>query len=220
MVLLLLPAGGAFADHDGTIKVGLDTTLSSDHHGNIVVTDGVTLDCSGFAVIGLGSGWGIDVDGVDDVTIRNCDVSGFNAGIRFVGVNGGLLVDSTSTANNFSGITVEDSSGVIVKSTAAYDNGFSGFYIQWSSDNEFRNNTSTGNGLDGFFVSNSDDNLFTNNKAKANDRHGMNLIGSSGNTMEKNKASMNGGFDLIEGDEPSSPNTYTKNKFETISPWN
>ena len=82
------------------------TTLTANHIGNIIIaTDGVTLDCAGFVVIGSGgpaAGSGIELQGRTGVTVKNCIVTNFNAGFRLTS----FAAEPTSSANSANTVLV------------------------------------------------------------------------------------------------------------------
>jgi hypothetical protein len=76
-----------------------DTTFSADLLncptgvgllGLDIGEDNITLDCDGHKVTGTGSGGGVGIRVLfrSGVTVRNCDVSGFSAGIILWGTRG------------------------------------------------------------------------------------------------------------------------------------
>jgi hypothetical protein len=81
-MLLVLAAPVAAAN--GELHITSTTTLTEDQVGNIVIdASGITLDCAGHRVIGSGGPTGILLDGRTNVTVKNCQVSGFFDGIAF-----------------------------------------------------------------------------------------------------------------------------------------
>jgi len=87
--------GNTFADNNGfaigpIMVITEDTTLDADHVGSVVIAaDGVTLDCDGYEVFGreqqrfeqIVYGVGIEIRDHSNVTVENCDVTGFEVGI-------------------------------------------------------------------------------------------------------------------------------------------
>ncbi|MFH1630865.1 MAG: right-handed parallel beta-helix repeat-containing protein, partial [Candidatus Aenigmatarchaeota archaeon] len=94
--LLLIPGNGKIdileADLCGstiTDDLVLDDDLTCDDIGIIIDEDDVTLDCSGHTITGSGGSWGpgipvtsgVLVDGHNNVTVKNCTILNFSAGI-------------------------------------------------------------------------------------------------------------------------------------------
>src|SRR6266545_6449682 len=98
-----------------TLVVTSDTTLLEDHQGSVEIqADNVSLDCAGHAISGPGTRteglWGfigISVNGWTGVTIRNCQVSGFDHGILLISLNGvserNRVLGNTVSANRVDG---------------------------------------------------------------------------------------------------------------------
>ncbi len=87
--------------------ISSDTTLSADLLNcpgtGLNVASGPTLDCAGHTISGAFDGreqWGIRIDGVQDVQVRNCRVTGFLRGVR-----------------------IKDSQNVRIQSVRSYGNG-------------------------------------------------------------------------------------------------
>ena len=84
IAIALLPS--MFSATVGTLTITGSTTLTDDHHGNVVVAaDDVTLDCDGHTIKGSGTGVGASKDGRVGVTVLNCNVLGFLVGFSLEG---------------------------------------------------------------------------------------------------------------------------------------
>ena len=147
----------------GQTSVTTDSTLTGDHVGNISIdASDITLDCAGNSVIGpgtaidIGAGMmrdiGIYLNGVTEVTIKNCHVQGFEVGIR--------LFQSQDNK---------------LKKNRVFDNSRSGFALVDSNDNELKKNTARHNDGNGFVLVGSDKNELEKNRARDNGRNGFNL---------------------------------------------
>lgn len=211
VILVLLVSFGVVvpvAATSGDLEIGVDTTLSEDHHGRISITaDNVTLDCDGHSVTGSGSGTGIDVGGRTGVTVKNCDVSGFRFGIA-----GGSTSSSTIEANHVHdnaspgeysvGIGLWESSNNSISKNEVTGNGDVGITLSEDSDsNTVTGNTLTGNLRGGIGLWYSDHNLVIRNEVRANGDHGIAVGRSDSNRIEFNESIGNAraGIRLNEG---------------------
>ena len=86
-------------------------------HAVQVVASNVTLDCHGTgSLIGLGSGVGLVVDGMDDVVIRGCRIGVFGLGVLATGTHG-FTFEAGTVENVTKGIRIARSSGASVSGT-------------------------------------------------------------------------------------------------------
>ncbi len=210
----LVPSTTAHGATTGTMTITSDTTLDEDHDGNVVIdADGVTLNCRGHAITGVGDGVGILLAGRSGVTIKGCAVSNFGIGILGDSSAGNTMKKNTVSGNARYGIRLFRSDGNLLKHNAAVGNGRSGFFLTDSSGNVLTKNVATGHGQFGFRLSvSSDENLLTHNTATANDI-GFDLFSTSGNTLKKNDACGNGTWDLRH--RSSTGTEFVKNDFCT-----
>jgi parallel beta-helix repeat protein len=197
----------------GTLSVTTDTTLTEDHDGDIVIDmDNVTLDCAGHTVTGTGSGIGIWADFRTGVTVKNCDVSGFQDGIQLSNTASSTLVGNSAHDNSSVGIYLNASDGNTVTDNGADDNGTFGVLLNGSaSSNTFTGNTASGNGGPQFsFDDSSDGNIVSNNSASGGEAGFALTSGSSNNTFSGNTATgaSAGGFG---NDVTTSANTFIDN---------
>ena len=81
----------------------LTGNLTCSGAGLTIGADDITLDCRGKSLTGDGTGLGIFLDGVSGVTVRNCHVKDFAAGIVLNGSSGNLLVKNKATGNTIFG---------------------------------------------------------------------------------------------------------------------
>jgi parallel beta-helix repeat protein len=191
------------ADTPGTLVITSDTTLTTDHHGSIVIgADDVTLDCAGYSVIGPSSDPdvedGIVIDGYSGVTVRNCVVQQFAYGIVVRNASAGLLEDNEVRLNDLSGIDVTGSVDVIVRQNTMHENGlntgYSGIDVEYgASDVVVAGNHSWGNGGNGFYIYQASNLVFDNNDAFSNSR-GFDLdLEVTDSTFSNNRAVNNAG---------------------------
>lgn len=220
IVLFLLPQPvWGQAPTFGTMMITENTTLTGDHHGNIIIdTAGrIILDCDGHSVIGPGVPFelnngdfvdiGIHLIDTTRVTVLNCFVRGFDTGFRLVEGGRDVLLGNTARNNSRNGfaLVVSDRNGL--NDNTARGNGRNGFTLIASRFNNLNDNTATGNGLgrpgerfDGFQIFRSDDNNLFDNTANRNGRHGVLIFQSDDNTLMDNTANRNhaSGFALFD----------------------
>jgi parallel beta-helix repeat protein len=234
--LIVMSLGAGRANAASVWFISSDTTLQSDYSGQIVIVgQGATLNCAGHTVSGDGRGVGINV-AADSVTVTQCQVQGFDAGIlttrygtqalgnvlthngegiRIAGATGDTLSGNTANLNNRWGIIVaEGASGNTVSGNTANNNGIIGIALNATSYDAFSNNTANHNGSDGINLLASSNNQLANNTANSNGNAGFDLqTSSSQNTLAGNVANNNGapgnGFGFEFGD--ASSNTVTGN---------
>ena len=94
-----------------------------------VKTNNVTIDCNDFKIGGLAAGAGTTSFGVfasdkNNITVRRCNVRGFQFGVALLGVDGGghLVENNRLDANTHTGILVEGD-GVTVRHNLVRDTG-------------------------------------------------------------------------------------------------
>ncbi len=219
LLLSLLPFTASA--HDPILVIREDTTLTADLFGHIfILSDGVTLDCAGHTIIGVGPGVGIELHpGQTGVTVKNCEVTGFVFGILLSSSTGNTFTGNTATDNSIDGFAIfSGSDGNTFTGNTATDN-FDGFVLSGSTGNTFSGNTATWNNK-GFRVSGSTGNTFSGNTATVNVGWGMAggfvLDSSSGNTFTGNTANSNTrGFRLDDSDG----NTFTGNTANSNHQW-
>ena len=199
LALLVSPGGSSSASASptvGTLLIGSDTVLTEDHHGPVVFTAGlVTLDCAGHTIHGEGDGVGVLIaPPVMAVTVRNCEVTGFERAIQVFATARIVVRDNVTTANGY-GVVVEFSSEVLVEDNRATNNTFAGFAIGQSSQLQLHRNTSNNNGRNGFETHTFSNNVeFIDNTANGNVDHGFGESHTFANHYRGNTATNNGEF--------------------------
>lgn len=182
----------------GTLNITTNTTLTENHLGNIVIAaDNITLDCANFSVIGPGAsdgaGVGILLAGRTGVTVKNCNVAGFQSGVSLSSGSSSNTFKSDSVNGNLFGFFLSGaSSNTFISNTA--NNIRRGFNLVSSNVNTLRDNVANGNSDGGFFVTSSNGNFLKDNTAN-NEHIGFGVFDSSGNTLADNK----GNNDLLGG---------------------
>lgn len=116
----------------------------------------VSLNCSGYTIQGSGTGAGINVTSVSNVTIKNCIIRNFNHGIKITDSSNNLLINNTHT-NNTIGMYLELNNTLVWNST--FSNSIEGVILSSSGNNTLRNNrifntTNTGITINGTSTAN------------------------------------------------------------------
>lgn len=171
-----------------------DTNLDSDivncFNGITIGSDNVTLDCQGHTIASFGAenNFGILALGRKGVTIMNCVVTNFEAGV-LIGSSSDMTVLRTVTHDNAIGFRFFASDNSTLSSSTSQDQSI-GFDIATSNSNSFSHNTAI-KANEGFRISSSRNNVFDSNLASDNDsgfllrfRSGLNIFLS--NVVENN----------------------------------
>ena len=108
-------------DRAGNIEITTSTDLcpaeyQMDDYGDygaiIIKASGVTLDCHGATLIGEGRGVGIVDFRSNDVTIKNCQIRGYEVGIRIQDARNVTLQGNTTCGNGRRNIELVDASDI------------------------------------------------------------------------------------------------------------
>lgn len=196
-LMAMLP--GAVQAQCGSILTS-NTTLTGSFscgsgNGLELAANNITLDCAGFTISGGGSGIGILLDNVSQVTVVNCTVQRFGVGFRIDGGNDNQLYHNTalrnlSTSGGFN--IINGSNGNFLESnSSAFNPVGRGFSVNDSDGNLLIFNRAFDNGFRGFDIINSDFNYLYSNSAVNNSSAGMIVQDysggtSTGNTLDNN----------------------------------
>jgi len=160
-----------------------------------ITAGGVTLDCNGSAITGPGSfytGDGVSINGHNNVTVKNCIITGFEYGIHFTGAGYGAILNNTANSNNGHGIWLYSSSNSTIANNTASSNGNGGgIVLESGSDNNVVSNNTAGSDYIGIYFSSSPNNTIADNTASSN-TYGIRLDSSSNNNATNNTANSNG----------------------------
>lgn len=148
--------------------VSSSKTLTADDNCQNITSDNIILDCDGYKIIdtqaSYSTDWGVIASGLDNVTIKNCNITHYRSGIDLSGTNNSLIQNTTiydiqelghngdgtgygikldnSQSNNMTNLTLEDIGGTCDKGETVgciYD--VRGISLDSDSDDNLINNT-------------------------------------------------------------------------------
>ncbi len=133
----------------------LTGNITSGGYGIVIERGNILVHGSGYTVQGAGSGYGFVLSGINNVTIRNTEIRGFNVGIWVSSSFYNKISGNTVEDNNWHGIQLHESSyNNITGNTVKNNNAYSGVWLEYSSFNTVSGNTIKNNikGPEGFGV--------------------------------------------------------------------
>jgi len=138
-------------------------------HGLIINTDDITLNCQGYFVdgAGFGGGTGVRVLNANRITIKNCFVKEFGAGISLAGSNHSRLMNNTVKNNSVDGIYITQGHRNRILGNRVSNSAF-GIDLNDASYNNITQNLIKENTWDGAFLYNSEHNLLWDNNFTGN----------------------------------------------------
>jgi parallel beta-helix repeat protein len=168
-------------------------TLTGNANESIIVQrSSIVVDGAGHTVEGSGSGNGIDLESVSNVTVENVSVNDFSSGIWLNSSFNDTLADNSLNWNGPYGIYLNISS-----TDTLYDNYASGsrvaIYLYNSSNNTLAGNTAIENDQ-GIILDSSSNNTLNDNDVTENPGVGIALYSSSNNTLIGNTVLGNAGL--------------------------
>lgn len=185
--------------------IAANATLSADigpcsGDGLVIGRSGVTLDCAGHTISSVSTGMilGINLTSVTEVTVENCNVTGFHHGFELANSSHDTLTGNTANDNTQIGFYLDGSSDSALSGDTANHNSWYGFVLMgYSSGNNLTANTASKNYNGGFGLFDSPGNTLTGNTADGNVwtiynyAAGFYLHNSSGSTLTDNTADNN-----------------------------
>ncbi|MFH1721104.1 MAG: right-handed parallel beta-helix repeat-containing protein [Candidatus Altiarchaeota archaeon] len=180
-----------FSRQDWINNTNLNSGLTCNGSALLIGDVNITLDCMGQSISGNMSGYGINISDLGYVTVKNCVVGDFEAGIFLSNSSANILWNNT-LANNTKGISLSVACGQNnISNNTLLDNDEVGVYIFGSSsenkiyDNHIRNSGWFGINIYYYSLNNS----VIGNSVVYNGRHGMYLQGdtSQNNTLLSNE---------------------------------
>ena len=120
----------------------------------LIQAPNVNLNCLSHTISNDNSSntYGIAVDNVNNVTIRNCRVSSYYSGVRVNGSNNGAILNSFVFNNGGLGIYLYNSNNSEVDGNYVHDNSNNGVYVDKSYSLDFTDNRIDGNDYKGAVI--------------------------------------------------------------------
>jgi len=213
-----IPGPGDGIDHypSETTRCGStiddDTTLTKNltdcpDNGLNIGSDGITLNCDNHVIDGTLNGNGIDLNGWQDVTVKNCIVQEFDNGVHVSSGIMNMFTNITSQNNLNDGFSLDnncDSNTFL--SNIVSNNGVYGFRVDSSPGNYFFENNIEYNGY-GILLDSSPDSIVTDNSFLSN---GITVQGSSAQDWDTHMIE----FNYING----KPIDYVANGMGMLNP--
>lgn len=190
----LTPIDDLYINTDTVLAPGFYTIPDAGDAGVIIINaSNIVLDCNGATLRGTmtGSDFGIYCRGFENVTIRNCTVLNYLAGIELEMSVGCTVTQNNASQNRYGIYLFQSETGNVINNTA-YANEYEGISLHASSHLVVTNNTADSND-DGFFLGPvSVNNTINGNTANSNRRAGIYLYGdSNSNNLSNNSLSNN-----------------------------
>jgi len=134
--------------------------------------------------------------------IKNCTVYNSSylanyAGIKFINVNNGTVIENNCSFNNFNGIYFSSSDNNTVSGNILNNNSVGGIYLGQSHNNTVIGNNASNNNNFGINLSGSHNNTVSGNTANNNTGTGISLSICDNNAMSGNTATNNGNYGIL-----------------------
>jgi parallel beta-helix repeat protein len=207
--------------------------FTDNNYGGIVVEkSNIVIDGAGYTLQGNGSGYGISLTQINNVTIRNTIITRFRCAILLNSSYDNTLSDNNMTGNvltsnpyafgghDCGGVYLESSNNNRLSANSIIENGgilisVDGICLTSSSYNTMSSNTISENNGAGITIDDSSThNTVSNNNISENRHYGIDLWLDSSNTISNNSVSGNGAGILLESasNDTVSDNNITKGR--------
>jgi parallel beta-helix repeat protein len=158
-----------------TINESCTLTCNLNSNGTCftIGANDIVIDGAGYSITGNNSGYGIDVTGRTNITVKNFKIYNFRHGIYLSSSSNNNMITNNNASNN-------SGSGIRLSSS--------------SNNNMITNNTANNNGAGGHGISlyfSSNNNIIADNTANNNRNNGILLYSSSNNTLTNNNLNNN-----------------------------
>lgn len=166
---------GAIITNNLTLRRDQNCTGSGTNGLNIGA-DNITIDCEGYSIYSSDYlFYGINTNSFSQITIKNCNIKGFESGLGFINSNENTILNNNITDNSYFGIDLTYGYGNNISNNFLNNNTYVGIKIISSHDNFFINNIIKGDNSfngDGIYLDSSlnteiyhaNNNFFDNNK--------------------------------------------------------
>ena len=205
-----------------------NTVLTTDINANgsclITGANNIIIDCNGHSMTGNGTGYGIDLIGYPNVTVKNCIISNFNKGMFVSSSNFDTILNNT-IHNSQDGLYLTSSSNNTLANNTIHSNLAYGIYlydhssnntvinntvfnntqfgIQLYSSSQYNNiisNTVYNNSFEGILLWSAQYNVLSNNSVFNNSRDGIRLSSTYYNQLYNNTAYNNSRYGISFSD--------------------
>lgn len=161
-------------------------------NGVDICSSGITLDCNGSKLIGLGTGWGIGIHSIynlNNITIKNCEVKNWGDGLRVSGT--GLIIRNNRASYNLNGMGIYTTTFSTIDGNIFDNNSWNGYTSSGVWDSKISNNQMSFNGNDGIYGTTVYRNYYQNNILRKNNFAGIELDRSNYENITGNVAEYN-----------------------------
>lgn len=171
-------------------------TLAADYNGTLTVQkSNIVLDGAGYALTGFGEGYGIDLTGTRNVTVKNFAIRNFTFGVYsdLLGYSENNTIMNCDVRGNGDGVVLYNAYMYVVTGNNLSDSTFhDGVWLYNCSDTTVVNNSLSGNRRSGICLATATaGTLIAGNNVTRNVYAGV-LFDSSGNQIIRNKIADNG----------------------------
>jgi len=186
----------------------------------VIERNNIIFDGAGYTVDGSGVGRGLDLNSVQNVTIKSARIEGFYYGVQLNFSSQITVTESNITMNSYDGVRIVQSSKSNFSQNRISNNGNDGLkLLNSSSNNIIAENTITLNNDDGIQLSDSPQNTISGNTISQNKDIGIYVLNSSttiviGNTVTNNRHGLE--IDLSPSNDVDG-NTFNSNVLYGIS---
>jgi len=189
--------------------------FTSNIYSEIVIErSNIVVDGAGHIVEGTGSGNGLSLYGMSNVTIKNLCIEGFTYGVYLEFASSNVICGNNIAANSYDGIGIYDSSNNIICGNNITANNWFGIGLYYSSNNSIFCNR-LANNFDGIRLHYSSNNSISRNHVADND-NGVRLYDSSNNSIFHNNFTHNAlqvysesSFNMWDNHYPSGGNYWS-----------
>ena len=164
----------------------------------VIERNNIVIDGKGYTVQGNGSATGFLLSNVNNVTVKNANVTGSYYGVELRWATHSVLSENNITNNIDHGVHLYYSSNNNISGNTLANNSNHGIRLYYSSNNSISGNTITDNYHDGVHLSGSSNSSIYRNDIRSNDDDGVHIsVSSDHNSVSGNKIVDNeNGIDL------------------------
>jgi parallel beta-helix repeat protein len=196
------------------ITYTLTGNITANANGIVIERNNTVLNGAGYTVSGSGSGNGIVLANMANVTVRNMMITNFNDGIQ-LGSSSNCTLSGNTVANNAYGIFLDSSSNCTLSGNNATTNTDAGIDLVSSSNNTVSGNKEANSQIGINIAFSSANNTLSGNNVTANSDYGIALERSSdNNTLFGNNVMANtycGIYLLLSSDNNIYHNNFANN---------